>query len=469
MNTFLMPYRGDITALRSHENQLLFTTVHPEKQATGLYQLSIQGSLNQTTSYQLDEIPLPCGGNDLLLTDNIAWIAGQDGKLYTYDLDKPKSRLCTLKGVDMGGFPVRHLSKLDGSYLALLQEQQLNLLHCHSSNSGKICQTLPLHEPATALATDPSGQWLAIGFANGDITVYQLQDDKLHFSAQANIHEGRVSAIAFEPHELRFYSAGADKKLYNTHAQGKLQALDKGKSSNHDGVIQQILIGEQHFFTGASDKSIKTWAFSGGRPQTLNKGLHKVLHLARVELNGKPVLAAAGADNSLRLVPLNAREEPNEVQVTLKDGYIWADNRLRHEDISYNESALKELAEYDDQKAFRILTEHLQSHDKKEIRQQIIKLAAASEHPAASRLLETGLKDQKHETVRLAAYKGLVKRIQGSSIYPYTLALDSGFVDIGRQALEALARLAKKQPQAEQALLGALQHHQRSLYLLALY
>ncbi|MGB1256015.1 MAG: HEAT repeat domain-containing protein [Thiolinea sp.] len=463
MSNFLLNYRGRIQALSTQNNQLLFATTHPEKQATALYRLSLDGRLTEAKSFALDQLSLPCGVYDLSQDGENTLLAGQDGKLYQVKGFKGAAK--ALAKLDFADDPVLQIRRLTDGYTALLQRKQLALLN----TKNQLIQQINLSDNhGTVIATDPGGQWLALGKQNGEIAAYQLDNGELQFSAKAQIHQGRVSAIAFEHNELRFYSAGADKKLYNTHAQGELQPLDKGKSSNHDSIINDILMGETRFFTGANDKSIKAWAHSGGRPVTVNKGLGKVTLLATIEREDKTILVAACGDNTLRLLPLTSGGEPNEVQVVLRDAYAWAQNLLADKDPKYNEAALKTLAQYNDQKSFELLSRTLQQSHNKALRQQIIDIACQSAHPESGKLLESALNDKQHDVVRLAAFDGLVKRIQNHSIRPYTLALDTGYVDIGTQALNALTKLAKKQTQAEQALISALNHKQRSLRLLAL-
>ncbi len=458
MNNKSLTYRGNIQALVALDNLLLFVTTHPERAATALYRLELNGQ-----AVDLSIAPLPCGGNDLACDGTNVWIAGQDGRLYRAGARKGRPK--ALDTLDFSEEPVHKLLRLADDHLALLQAQQLSLLNLQTN---KLTQSIALSDAGTVMACDPSGHWLAVGLRNGEIAVCQYANGKLQRSSQAAIHQGRVSALQFEPNELRFYSAGADKKLFSTHAQGELQALDKGRGSTHDGVINAILMGSERFFTGANDKRIKAWAYTGGRPVTLDKGLGKITALATLAHANKRYLVAACTDDTLRIIPLLTGDDPEEVQLILRDAYAWARDALEESDPKRSEQALKLLAEYDDRKAFDLLTRQLQREENKTARQQIIKVAAASSHPESTKLLETALNDKRHDAVRLAAFDGLVRRVQTSNIRPYALALESGYQDIGTLALQALAKLATKQPQAEQALIYALQHPQRSLCLLAL-
>ena len=97
--------------------------------------------------------------------------------------------------------------------------------------NGAVLQALETPEPVTALASDPTGQWLAVGTAKGTVSVYECETEPKEFriSDSEALHEAAVTALLFETDELRFLSAGADQKLLSTHARGKLEAEDRGR------------------------------------------------------------------------------------------------------------------------------------------------------------------------------------------------------------------------------------------------
>lgn len=457
MKNYLLVYRGQIEALTTQQQQLLFVTTHPEKQATALYRLQFEHDKVAQFTY-----PLPCGAWQLCADDKQhVWLAGDDGKVYQFKDFKGKPKLIVDTDSDAKASALQHI---DGKLL-LVQGRQILWIDI---NSGKILQRLSLSDNSHVAALDPSQQWLAVGLHNGDIAVYQYHDATWQFSAQANIHQGQVTALQFEPHELRFYSAGADKKLFNTHAQGELQAIDKGRSSNHNSTIHSIAMGESRFFTAAYDKTIKAWGYAGGRPLSLNKGLGKINEIALLEQEQRKLLIAACTDSSFCMVPLVAGEELNEVRMRIRDLYAWCRDAFQGDDSKQQQQALERLAESDDKKGFEILSQALSNSTDRTLRTQIIKIATASQHPQAGQLLNQALHDTQHGEVRQAALQGLIKH-HPDSLYPYLQALDSEHVDIGSQALQALAKVAAKQPQAEQALIQTLEHAQRSLRLQALH
>ena len=111
------------------------------------------------------------------------------------------------------------------------------------------------------MAADATGRWLAVGTAKGTVLVFDAEDKpEFLLSASERLHEGAVSAILFEPDELRFLSAGADQKLLLTHARGKLEPEDKGRGNNHTDVIKAMIWGPgDRLYTGAFDAAIKSW------------------------------------------------------------------------------------------------------------------------------------------------------------------------------------------------------------------
>ena len=91
------------------------------------------------------------------------------------------------------------------------------------------------------------------------VTFYYEGRPAFELSASEKLHEGAVTALLFEPQELRFYSAGADNKLLSTHARGRLEPEDKGRGGNHTDHITAMAWGPgDRFLTGSKDKSVKS-------------------------------------------------------------------------------------------------------------------------------------------------------------------------------------------------------------------
>lgn len=455
MDTYLLTYRGQIRALLSAGQQAWFVTTHSEQQPTALYRIELEKELPQLWS-----VALPCGATALARLDTQLWLAGTDGQLY--HLPWEGGIPAVLAGLNFGPDPILALAPLAGAALAVLQATQVHLVQRHAR-----VQTLTLPQGATVMASDPSGTWLAVGQQQGVVSVYQWVESELRLSDSRPLHQGAVTALAFQPQELSFYSAGADKKLYLTHAQGQLEPIDKGKASTHDEPIDAIQVGPQRFYTGARDKSLKAWAYSGGQPVTLKQGLPKIAALGHVQHQDRKSLLVAGRDASFSLVSLDAEGKLGEVQVRLEDGYHWAKQLFQRRDAKERETAIELLTGYDDLRAWQLLQQQLGRETDPELRSHCVQAAAKSQHPQSLPLLEAALKDKQAAKIRSLAFQALLTRLGPEALQPYEQALASGFIDLGTLALETLAqRLPERAPQL---LVPALKHSQAALRLQALH
>ena len=474
-------YRGIIQGIASMGHYAAFITHHAENQATALYRLDASQE-----KVLLSAEKLSCGASALVSNGKTIWFVGENGAVYQSGLVKGK-----VKALPKLNFTekVIDLALLTNNYLAVLQLNELSVVDL---TNHQIIQNFQYDEINSKVASSPDGLWFAVANSKGLIRVYRF-DDKTQeylFSAEAMIHEGPITALQFEANELRFYSAGKDKKLYRTHAQGKLEALDRGKSSNHNNTIHSILLGSERFFTGSHDKSIKAWPVAGGQPVTLNKNLGKVYALETLLYQEKKCLLVAETNSSLRIVGLTSDEKLTEVLVQIKDGYAKAKQQLQHRNPSEREKGIVQLANYDDKTSLMLLTKHFEQEKDNAICEKIVTLIGASKHPASNVILESFLADKRHDTVRKLAFNSLLKRTktgakplsktlgdllkqtesgrQVDHLRPFQKALETTHVDIGSLALQGLKKLAKKEPRANQMLLNALQHQQATIRLLAL-
>lgn len=460
MIQLLHTYRGQIQGVVSHDCHSVFVTKHPENQATELYRL------NTSSEYtQLQHEALPCSATALVGNEEQIWLSGTDGKLYSSFLKEGKVK--ALGNLDFSQSEILALALLAQSRLAVLQAKQVHIVDLKTNS---IAQSLEQIDAATTLASSPDGLWFAIGFRQGKIAVYHAETANSEFvlSSEAAVHQGQVTALLFAPNELQFYSAGADKKLFLTHARGSLQPLDKGKSSNHELPISALLLGKERLFTGAHDKSVKAWAYSGGQPTTLKQGLPNIAHLSWIQYLDKPALLVVGTDASLTVIGLTEEEKFGEIKLSINDGYAWAKEFASRTDPLEREKALVLLAEYDDKRAFDLLDNQLKTEQDRSLREHMIKRVAKAKHPRALSLLEAATKDTRHDTVRQQAFKAWESKVAADDLRPYEVALATNQLDIGKEALKVLAALAHEQPRAEQMLVQALSHKQGILRLTAL-
>ena len=456
-------YRGQIMGLVANNTQAVFITRHKEQQPTALYRLDTS---SERVSLAVE--PLPCGATALVAADDKMWFAGTDGKLYQspFALGKSKSKSKALK-IELGTDPVIGLALLAAQHLAVLQNNRLIIVDCAKQT---VVQTLTDLITTTCIANNPDGSWLAVGHENGQVSIYQYEDSdtQWHLLSTDKIHQGAVSALCFEAHELRFYSAGHDKKLYSTHAQNTSQPLDKGRSRNHEAIINTIILGEERFFTGAEDKSIKGWAYGGGQPLTFKQDLTAVQSLARITYRDKPCLIAVGADASLRLVEMGPEERFGELRLVVQDAYALAISAVASDDPNERKQALDELAAYDDKQALRLLQKQFKQETDKLLCEHIVQLVRQSSHADVHTLLEGFLTDKRFPGVRELSFNALLERLAADDFAPHEKALATTYLDIGRLAQQDLAKRAETSLLAQQALIKTLQHSLAPLRLQAL-
>lgn len=455
-----LSYRGQLKGLVTAGSQAAFITVHDENQATSLYRLDASDERVVMTAEAL-----PCGATALVSDGTTLWFAGQDGAIYESPLAKGKPK--AWPKADFSQDKVAALALLSADRMAVLQSKQLSIV---DRNKQSVLQQFNLTDSARTLGSNPQGDWLVLGDSKGKVSVYHA-DGPADFvlSSEAQVHQGSVTAIYFEAHELRFYSAGADKKLFSTHAQGALQPLDKGRSSNHDQTINSILLGKERFFTASSDKTLKSWAYAGGQPVTFKDCNAKLTDIAPILYRDKPCLLAVGTDASIRIVGLTEDEKFTELKWQLNDGYQLGSLWLSRDNPTEREQGLKLLAGFDDRKALDLLAGHFSSESDRALRDQMVTLLSGATHAHSTVLLENLLANKQHESVRKLAFEGLVKRAAVGDLNPYEKALATGFADTAEPALELLAKLAKKESRAVMLMVGALQQHpQQRVRLLAL-
>jgi HEAT repeat protein len=424
-------YRGELRAVLGAGSSLLFVTVHPEGQGTALWRLEVDKA-------ELDAASLPGGATALAADADSVYVAGTDGRLYRAPL---------------GGGPAKPVGEALGPAphaLAILSGERLAALcgptvHIVSRRDGRVLQSLPLPEPGTALAADPGGNWLVAGTAQGTLVVLDCEEKERFLAGEsAKLHEGAVTALLFEPQELRVLSAGVDNRLLSTHVRGKLEPEDRGGKSGHEAPIRAIVSGGAGlFYTGASDAAVKAWPWEGkGRPTTIKDGVAPVTAMTLVQHKGRPHLALACEDATLRLLQLDAAGKVGQHALLFRDAYAWARHEMEQPDLRRREVALRALATYLDAPAVELLAERAAQDPDHTLKVLAAELLGGTGLTRAVKPLE-GLLKAPQEAVRKAALAGL-RAIEGeASLRPLELALQTRKPDVGVQAVQALGELAR--------------------------
>ncbi len=284
-------YRGDIRAIVGVGGHAAFVTVHPEGAPTALYWLDVD-------KLSMQQDALACGGVALAADGNTVYVGGTDRHLYECGKKAPKNLAGPFAADIVAIVP---LSK---KRIAVLHGKQIDII---SDKDGAVQQTLELPDTGTCLSADKSGSWLAAGTTKGIVAVFDGQDkDEFEPGDSAKLHDGAVTVVAFEPEELRFFSAGADNKLLTTFARGSLEPEDKGRANMHEDVLTAlVLVPGDRFVTGSRDATLKNWPRPGAiKPSTLKDTVGRVVGLAVVTVYNQPHVAVACDDNSIRLVKL---------------------------------------------------------------------------------------------------------------------------------------------------------------------
>lgn len=444
-NDHFAQYRGDLKAGIGVGGTLAFVTTHPEGLPTALYRLDADKLTVQAE-------PLPCGGVAIAADGSGLYIGGTDRRLYHVAWKKAPKPL----GQPFVG-PIAALLPVAKKRLAVLNGKQLDII---SDADGSILQTLELPDDGTCLAVDKTGMWLVAGTTRGTVAVFDGQDkDEFEPAEAEKVHDGAVTALLFEPEELRFFSAGADNKLLSTFARGRLEPEDKGRANTHEDLLTAMVhVPGDRFVTGSRDATLKNWPRAGAvKPATLKDVCGKVVGLTTVTVYNEPHVAALCDDNSIRLFKLESDgrfgEEPGP---RVYGAAAWVANELAQpHDPKRREKALKTLAEWKDSAAITLLGTQVDKDPDHQLRLQAAKLLSESDHPRVGKILEKAIAHPDGK-VRIQAFQGLLKRSKPEEFGPIDLALKTGQADVGTLAIKALEPLARADDQALTRLTDAL-------------
>ncbi len=399
-----LAFYGKIQDLVSSQNHTLWVTVHPEQHSTALYHIdttlwpfvfSKQAFLNPQEgatallAFKINSLhsTVDNKSNKTQPQPAIIYVASTLGQIYTTDWQA--SHLTPVAGLTVdikrdGQFePILKLAQC-GPFLVMLQATRLSYVNVeisHGATSPSLHQ-LKLTQPATTMAASDDGLWVAVGYSTGQITTFERQATGLVESAAALIHAGDVTALAFMPWQQRFFSAGSDQKLYLTHAQGALQPLDKGKNSNHGAVIEALYCHADFLYSGAADKTIKSWPIAGGQPVTCQADLGKMTGLSVGTVLEVPQLISINNKTSLRFLNLTDGKA-REVSYVIKDAYTLAKNYLKENDPTTKQAGIDLLAQLNDDAAIGQLHKCLEKSQSKAFSLSILTALAHSSHSRA--------------------------------------------------------------------------------------
>ncbi|MFP3456555.1 HEAT repeat domain-containing protein [Psychrobacter sp. SIMBA_152] len=458
MKTITLPYWGQIIGLVSKANSTqaatqkttkqdgrsLFITRQQQTSATVLYVLDQQGE-----QFSLSTTALPCAMQAITKIDESTVVMiGDDGHLYQTDwqakkvkktsakslLDAPENNNSTI-GRAVAMAPLQDaLAILYPKHIVVwpYQDSQASSTVIIKPYSSSIA-TSSKESALTALTTSSDGSWLVVADKAGDVSSYQWASDgaQLNLSSRKQLHQGKVNALCFEPVGQYFFSVGADKCLYRTHVQGDLHPVDRAKSSQHSEMITALCVSDTRLFTAADDKSVKSWAFDKGQPNSCKEDLTKARQIVLSSYAEQPMLIVVSADQSLRFIPIDYTRSASQsstsqnstaqnskllpVTYIIKDGYQKIGQLLtdtsNNNDVSFKEGLALLQAQADNQ-TLELVKKLLADSDTLTANQalQLVKWVATTNLDKTAQVLEQQLSSAHSAKVRLAAFHALADR-----------------------------------------------------------
>jgi len=453
MKTITLPYWGQIIGLVSKANSTQAATQKTTKQDGRSLFITRQQQASNTVLYVLDQqgeqfslstTALPCAMQAITkIDDSTIVMIGDDGHLYQTDWQAKKVKKTSAKslldapednniaiGRAVGMAPLQDaLAILYPKHIVVwsYQDSQASstvIIETYSSSIAASSKESAL----TALATSNDGSWLVIADKAGDVSSYQWvsEEAQLNLSSRKQLHQGKVNALCFEPVGQYFFSVGADKCLYRTHVQGDLHPVDRAKSSQHSEMITALCVSDTRLFTAADDKSVKSWAFDKGQPNSCKEDLTKARQIVLSSYAEQPTLIVVSADQSLRFIPIDHTQSTSQnstsqnskllpVNYIIKDGYQRISQLLtdtsNNNDVSFKEGLALLQAQADNQ-TLELVKKLLADSDTLTANQalQLVQWVATTNLDKTAQVLEQQLSSAHSAKVRLAAFHALADR-----------------------------------------------------------
>ncbi|GAF53997.1 hypothetical protein [Psychrobacter sp. JCM 18900] len=134
-------------------------------------------------------------------------------------------------------------------------------------------------------------------------------------------------------------------------------------------MITALCVSDTRLFTAADDKSVKSWAFDKGQPNSCKEDLTKARQIVLSSYAEQPALIVVSADQSLRFIPIDHTQSTSQnstsqnstaknskllpVTYIIKDGYQRIGQLLtdtsNNNDVSFKEGLALLQAQADNQ------------------------------------------------------------------------------------------------------------------------
>ncbi|KAI0031820.1 Utp21-domain-containing protein [Vararia minispora EC-137] len=201
--------------------------------------------------------------------------------------------------------PATYLNKVVvGSAEGSLQLWNIRSRTCiHKFPASKL-STSSSPSAVTCLAQSPAIDVIGVGFASGEVSVYDIRADEQLM--RVFVREGGVRSLAFRSDGYPVLATAAEAghiTLWDLNANGRLLHTVRGA---HDGGITAVewVAGQPVLISSGEDNSVKQWLFdSPASPPRLLKfrsGHHSPPHLIRYYGEDGKQLLTASRDRSLR-------------------------------------------------------------------------------------------------------------------------------------------------------------------------
>ncbi|EAA08178.5 AGAP002665-PA [Anopheles gambiae str. PEST] len=218
-----------------------------------------------------------CDSNGYIHTFSRTWSAisfkGHEGSILLCDIAKPNNLLVTV-GEDINGpsFKVWNLSKLS------------------ATNGAQCLRTVrTMVSVPTALAVSDGGQFMAIGFAQGNISLYRgdISRDRSKTLKQLTAGTSDIAGIAFKhchKHTQMFVCSNSGVYVYNLHSRDKEIRVILATMKKPVGCCAlQTGHNEGHFMVGLED-AVYCYTSDGRGPCYALEGNKTLLHWYRSHL-----------------------------------------------------------------------------------------------------------------------------------------------------------------------------------------
>ena len=276
-----------------------------------------------------------------------------------------------------------------------------------ATRTARCCRRSTCRKPGTCLAADPTGHWLVVGHGEGARSPSSRREGKAEFALErvgAGCTRAAVTALLFEPDELRFLSAGADDKLLSTHARGKLEPEDRGRGNNHDRAVTGHRLAARRPLLHRQPRQHASRAGRGRRRpgrSTHKDGVAKVVDLALVTVHSKPHLAVGLRGQ--HAPPLRARRRRQVRRADAPASTTPSPGRSTSWPRPTRRRARRPCRRWPsgDTAVVELIAEQMASDADHGLRLLAASCSATSNHPRGGQLLEKGL-THNDEAVRVA-------------------------------------------------------------------